>query len=85
MMKNNINQYTVHRLSNDPKNRFIDKSVKIFVIIFHMCKKVLKGINVEALIKTQTPSDEKYDIWNKNTLGEINSRTVEKLTSSNII
>lgn len=48
----------VHRLSNDPKDRFIDKSVKIFVTIFHMCKKVEKGINVlsrdmEAIIKTQ--------------------------------
>lgn len=54
----NINQYTVHRLSNDPEDGFLDKNITIFVTMFHMFKKVEKGINVlgrdmEAIIKTQ--------------------------------
>lgn len=58
MMKRNINQYTVHRLSNDPKERFINKNITIFITVFHMFEKVEKGINVlsrdmEAIIKTQ--------------------------------
>lgn len=46
-MKRNINQYTAHRLRNDPKDRFIDENIKTFIVtLFHVFKKVEEGINV---------------------------------------
>lgn len=37
----------IHRLRNDPKDRFVDKNIKTIVVtIFHMFKKVEEGLNV---------------------------------------